>query len=98
MLTVEELERWIAIEDVSKNFIARECGIDVRTVRNWFSSRVIPKKHQKRIQEIIASKEKTLHFVDVPLKHEHFQKLKKKTASENIPMDEYCARVIIDSL
>lgn len=98
MLTTELLENWLFDNDHTKNWLARECGIDVRTVRNWFSSGAIPQKQQKRIAELMAMESETLHTIPVKLRHENFTKAKKKALASDMPLDEYCARVIIDSL
>ena len=98
MLTVEDVRKWMIESDHSPKWVARECSVDVRTVQNWLSSDNIPPKQQKRIKELMSMESETLHVVKVKLRNPDFIRVKKKATSEDIPLDEYCFRCIIDSL
>lgn len=98
MLTTKEIEEWLLRDDHTRDWLARECGVDVRTVRNWFSYGVIPQKQQRRIAELMAIESETLHTIKIKLRHENFTKAKRKALANDMPLDEYCERVVIASL
>ena len=98
MLTVDDIKRWLIESDHSQKWLARECSVDVRTVQNWMSSEKIPPKQEKRIWDLMAMESETLHVVRIKLRNPDFNRLKKKAASEDIPLDEYCARVVMSNL
>lgn len=98
MDSIEDLAKWMEDSDHSKGWLSRELQVDVRTLQNMFSKRKIPKKHHKRIAELMEMESETLHTVKIKLRNSEFKQANKKAISENMPLDELCKRAVIDSL
>lgn len=97
-LTVDDLKEWMRMSDHTQQWVARECNIDVRTLRNWFAGGKIPKKQQVRLRELIKIDSEVLHPVTIILGHGDFLIAKKRAFAEGITFNEYCKRTLSNAI
>jgi len=43
-------------KQISKYRIAKELGLTVQAVQNWFKREVIPKKHKEEVKKILSNR------------------------------------------
>ena len=82
---------WMEKEGRSRQFLARKCNVDERTVGNWFTrkERGIPERQKPRIMELMKADGEVKQNIVIKTSPDRFERIDAKAKEKNLTLYEY---------
>ena len=100
MLEKKNIAEWLEKSGHSRKWLARKCSVSAKTIGNWITSDTanIPAHQRARIAELMRLEKVRKTAVLLEFDRETFERIEKKSRSEDVLIHDFCEQAIIDKI